>query len=316
MKILITGGFGFLGGRIAQYLADSGHYISLGTRKACAPPPWLLRSSVVSIDWNDINGMISACRSHDVVIHAAGINAQDCLNDPKSALEFNGGATERLVCCAKIAGVKNFIYLSTAHVYSSPLQGEIDENTKPQNSHPYATSHLLGEKYVLNENKMNGVVLRLSNVFGQPVDWNVNCWSLLVNDLCKQAVEKGMLALHSSGLQERDFIPMSRICEEIKGLIDGFDRLIENTEVKIINMGSGRSQTVIAMTNLIQERCIKVLGYRPDIIFKSGNLNDVPTKLVYKSIYPLSCNRVVEDYEDRKILEIDQLLNYCLNKFQ
>ena len=81
------------------------------------------------------------------------MNSQDCANDPVAALEFNGVATTRLVSAALSSGVKKFIYLSTAHIYSSPLVGKISEETYPKNFHPYATSHLAGEMAVLKAYK-------------------------------------------------------------------------------------------------------------------------------------------------------------------
>ena len=107
-------------------------------------------------------------------------------------MDFNGVATKRLVEAASRAGVKKFIYLSTAHVYASPLVGTITEQTLPNNSHPYASSHLAGESAVLNADErgvIQGVVMRLSNAYGAPMHKGVNCWMLVVNDLCRQAVQ-------------------------------------------------------------------------------------------------------------------------------
>ena len=66
------------------------------------------------------------------------MNAQDSLIDPKEAIEFNGRSTERLVIASIDAKVSKFIYLSTAHVYCSPLHGEISEESPILNKHPYA----------------------------------------------------------------------------------------------------------------------------------------------------------------------------------
>ena len=81
------------------------------------------QSEVVKLIWDDKDALTEACRNVDTVIHAAGMNAQDCTKDPVAALEFNGVATARLVEATCKAGVNQLIYLSTAHVYSNPLQG-------------------------------------------------------------------------------------------------------------------------------------------------------------------------------------------------
>ena len=53
MRILIAGGFGFVGGRLGVHLAKQGHKIVLGTRKSVAPPLWLPTAEVAKIDWWD-----------------------------------------------------------------------------------------------------------------------------------------------------------------------------------------------------------------------------------------------------------------------
>ena len=106
------------------------------------------------------------------------MNSKECASDPISALLVNGVDTARLVKAASRTNVKKFIYLSTAYVYSSPLDGVITEQTCLKNIHPYATSHLAGEQSVLlaNQNQqLERVVFRLSNAFGAPVHKETNC---------------------------------------------------------------------------------------------------------------------------------------------
>ena len=178
------------------------------------PPSWLVKAEVEKITWDDDIALKRSCIGVDVVIHAAGINAQDCVSDPKAALEFNGGVTTRFVEAASKAGVWRFIYLSTAHVYSNPLVGVITEESHPSNQHPYATSHLAGDEAVLRANqlgKIQGFVFRLSNGFGAPMHKDVNCWMLLVNDLCKQAVVTHKMILkccHMRMLRFRNFLQL------------------------------------------------------------------------------------------------------------
>ena len=150
MRILIAGGFGFVGGRLAEHFLQAGHQIVLGSRNESNPPDWLPQAEVAQIKWNDDCDLESSCEGVDVIIHAAGMNVQDCAADPATALDFNGVATANLVEAASRAGVKKFIYLSTAHIYASLLVSTITEETLPRNLHPYATSHLAGEHAVLS----------------------------------------------------------------------------------------------------------------------------------------------------------------------
>ena len=313
MRILITGGFGFIGGRIAAYLSQAGHQVLLGTRNDSNPPVWLPQAEVVKIQWGDKCAIQSSCEGVDVIVHAAGMNAQDCAADPIAAYDFNGVATKRLVQAASRAGVKKFIYLSTAHVYASPLVGSITEQTLPNNSHPYASSHLVGESAVLNAHErgvIQGVVMRLSNAYGAPMHKGVNCWTLVVNDLCRQAVQTRKLVLQTSGLQQRDFVCVSEVCRVTEALILSNDLTIKPS---IFNVGAGISQSVLEMAVLIQQRCVSALGIEPDLEYKKGVANEHLLELSYTSDHLTSIG--ISAKSINKIAEIDRLLEFCRRAF-
>jgi UDP-glucose 4-epimerase len=240
------------------------------------------------------------------------MNAEDCKLDPVLALEFNGLATSRIVNSSIQMGVKKFIYLSTAHVYCNPLQGLITENMCPTNLHPYATSHLAGEKSVLyasRNGEIDGIVLRLSNAFGSPVHPDVNCWMLLVNNLCRQAVETGRLSLHSSGNQVRDFVPLQGVCQIISALIGKNKSSGLNS---LFNVGSGISMTILDMAFLVQERYEKMLNARPEIICLKETELVEESSLIYdsKRIREYGCNIYFDI-----VTEIDHLLKFCIENF-
>lgn len=313
MRILITGGFGFVGGRLAVHLVQAGHQIVLGSRNPAIPPSWLPQAEASQIKWDDDRALEHRCNDVDVVIQAAGMNAQDCAADPVAALAFNGVATARLVAAASRAGVQRFIYLSTAHVYTSPLVGTITEDTCPRNLHPYATSHLAGEHAVLRASqhgKMQGIVLRLSNAFGAPVHKDVNCWMLLVNDLCKQAVQTRKLVLQSSGLQQRDFVGMSGVCRVAEYIAVGHGA---SMQPGVFNVGVGVSQSVFAMAQLIQQRCMQVLGFEPTLQRVQGEVDEQHPVLTYRAdnLAALGINFNSLDNS----VEIDSLLRFCQSTF-
>ena len=223
MRLLITGGFGYLGGRFAQFLAtQAGYEIILGSRQQTEPPAWLPQARVVQTPWSSLSALEHICTGVDAVVHMAGMNAQDCAADPARAVEVNALATARILQAAIRRGMKRFIYLSTAHVYGSPLRGVISEKTCPVSLHPYATSHRAGEDVVRAAHQrgdIEGIVIRLSNAYGAPVHPNATCWMLLVNDLCLQAVTTGHLVLRSAGLQRRDFVTITDADRAIAHLI-------------------------------------------------------------------------------------------------
>lgn len=312
MRILITGGFGFVGGRLAVHLARSGHRVILGSRKVSNSPGWLPQAEVMRMNWGDDRSLERCCHDVDILIQAAGMNAQDCAANPVAALEFNGVATTRLVAAASRVGVQRFIYLSTAHVYASPLVGTITEETCPRNLHPYATSHLSGEQAVLSasqQGKIQGVVLRLSNAFGAPVHKDVNCWMLLVNDLCRQVVETGQMVLHTSGLQQRDFVSMTKVCRVTEFLV------LDNGKTDqsgIFNVGAGTAETVLEMAQFIQQRCRFTLNFEPDLLRGKANANESHPELVYQ--VDKLCELGIAENSDAE-REIDNLLLFCESKF-
>lgn len=309
MRVLITGGFGLIGGRLALHLQQAGMQIVLGTRQARPSPDWLPEAEVVTTNWCYTDALTTICRQVDVVIHTAGMNAQDCSVDPATALEFNGLATARLVDAATRAAVKRFIYLSTAHTYASPLSGIITEDTCPRNLHPYATSHLAGENVLLHaskrQKKLEGIVLRLSNAFGAPVHKDVNCWMLLVNDLCKQAVTTGKLVLRSDGSQQRDFITLKDTVRCIEHFVSlPFLQCSDG----LFNLGGERTQSVLEMTQLVAARCRVVLGFIPHIERLKTSLEDSAMPLSYRIDKLKSTGFSLQGhYQD----EIDETLSLC-----
>ncbi len=298
-----------MGGRMAVHFAQSGHEIVLGSSRPRTQPSWLSQAEVTQIHWNDDNSLEHNCCGIDVVIQAAGMNAQDCAADPVAALAFNGVATARLLAAAIRAGVKKFIYLSTAHVYTSPLIGTITEETCPRNLHAYATSHLAGEHAVLNASQcgqIQGTVLRLSNAFGAPIDKEVNCWMLLVNDLCRQAVETRKIVLQTNGLQQRDFVSLTWVCRVAEHIVTTY---FMSPNSGILNIGGGVSQSVLEMALLIQTRCKQVLGFVPTLHRPIDSVDEQHTVLIY------GVNKLTElgmkTNGASNSTEIDALLRYC-----
>lgn len=313
MNILITGGTGFIGGRLAVYLHESGHSISLASRNNNIYNAWLPNVPNVKIDWESPSDLASCCKNIDVVIHAAGMNSEECAKNPIKAHEFNGQSTARLANAASANDVKQFIYISSIHVYGNPLTGTITEKQAVNNTHPYATSHVAGELAVLEaveRTQMSGIVLRLSNAFGSPSNVNVKCWSLLINDLCMQAVVNRQLALKTNGKSFRDFISIDNVCSIIKQFID----IHSHTKLsEIINIGSGNSTSILSMANLIQMRCKNILGYTPNLVTNESP-DDLQTQEFNYCINKLNSLIPIE-HRINDIHGVDRLLYFCKKSF-
>ena len=305
--VLITGGFGLLGGRLGQYLHGD-YNVILASRSDQDVPDWLPLSKTIKIDWDDEASLNDACNLVDIVIHASGLNAQACSSDPEKALLVNGVYTQNLVGAAINQSVKFFIYLSTAHVYSDNLLGVITEDMPTTNIHPYATSHVAGENAVLlaiRQKCIEGTVVRIANAFGSPVSKDVNCWMLLVNNLCKQAVVERYLTLNSDSRTVRDFVTIRDLCSVIGLLIE------DNNASNIVNIGSGKVYSIVEMATKIQSHCLNLLGFEPPITLKqkpSMNKNSFHFQTNYLDSIDFKFDN---DFD----LEIRELIHFCEESF-
>jgi UDP-glucose 4-epimerase len=315
MKILVTGGTGYLGGRLAQYLSTFSEYeVCLGTRKKTDRLPCLFPGKTVEMKWDSISQLRRICRNIDLIIHAAGMNAADCNENPEEAVKCNALGTAQILKAAKTCGVKRFIYLSTAHVYASPLVGNITEEVCPRNLHPYASSHRAGEDVVRRahqESCVEGVVIRLANVFGAPVSKAVNCWMLLVNDICKQAVTQRKIQLNSSGQQRRNFVSMNEFCRAIVHMLE---LPLSHLGDGLFNIGGARSWTVMEMATFVSERAERILDKKVEISPLISPKNESIEELDYdvskflKTGFEPSKEIAVET-------EVNNLIQFCLEHF-
>jgi len=316
LRVLVTGSSGFLGGRISEYFLDKGHCVILGSSKKKPFKHNFKGVRFVHTDWDSLESLENICTNVDIIIHTVGMNAKDCEFDPIGALNVNAAFTASIVQAAIKKNVKHFLYLSTIHVYTDVLQGVITEENCTNNLHPYASSHRAAEDIVLSAQKysaLNAKVIRVSNGFGYPVYKDTNCWALLVNDLCKQAVENKKMVLSSDGSQYRNFISIVQICDIINHLV--CSKLLDTNHgtIGVINVGSNETCTILEMAEKIQERSTCILGYKPELI-----TGESTNKL---KLEPLDYNTdklISTGYQNNfnLNLEIDSLLEYCYSEFK
>lgn len=311
--ILVTGGFGYLGGRIAtEVVHQTDCQVRLASRRPSLAPHWLPQAQTVALDVREPTSLATALDGVQAVVHLAAVNENKSIANPEQALRVNTLGTLHLLQAVIQAGVERFIYFSTAHVYGAPLVGHITEQTLPRPVHPYAITHHAAEDFVLaahDQNRITGLVVRLSNGFGAPTHANVDRWTLLVNDLCRQAVQTRKLTLRSSGLQQRDFITLQDVGRAVCHLLalprdacgDG-----------LFNLGGECSMRIIDMVELIVKRCYEVLGFKPEIIRPESLTHESSTMLEY-SINKLKSTGFV--LNKNMNAEIDATLLFCRNEF-
>jgi UDP-glucose 4-epimerase len=320
-RVLITGGLGYIGGRLAAEMVKAGVSVRLGTRNASQPlPTQLVTCEVAAMDFNSPASLQAACAGVTQIVHLAALNDADCARDPEAAININVLGTFRLLEAARAAGVERFLYASTAHVYRSPLVGEVSEATVPLPSHMYGITHKGAEDLVLAADarkQLTGIVLRLANGFGAPLHPKVNSWGLLVNDLCRQAVTVRSLTLKSTGAQQRNFVTLSDVTRAMQHFLNipaaavaGATRPTSDCSQRLFNIGGRKSLTVLQMTELIADRCERVLGFRPPIQRVPGD--EVAPALQFSIVRSEASGFTpADDYA----AEIDDCLLFCKKHF-
>ena len=310
-KILVTGGLGYLGGRLAQRLRENGERVLIGSSRADAQlPAELSGTELIHTDYTCNQSLSRAVNDVEKVFHLASPNEVISGKEPLAAIEGTIAATQRLLEAAVDGGVSTFVYLSTAHVYGAPLVGRIDEHGATAPRHPYAITHRAAEDFTLmfaSRGQLDARVVRLSNAFGAPAHGSVDRWTLLVNDLCRQAVETKKLVLRSDGLDERDFVPISNA---VDGIIHLGEVTLPPNDARTFNVGAGKSTRVIDVARRVQALATELLSESVELVVPESTRAEPPMSLEFnvkrlQSTGFVSCS----DLDT----EIAETLKFCLS---
>ena len=267
--ILVTGGDGFLGNHLVDHLRLKKKPVIYTTRNKNLAH---LKDSEdkLFIDFSKNIDANKISHKFDTIIHTVGISQNDCRNDLTLATAVNTNSTIELAKIAVKKSIKKFIYLSTVHVYGKNLKGNIDENSHLNPFDNYSSSKLNTEIELIKifrNTEVNLIILRLSNVFGAPLNYDANIWHLIGPHLCKQAIFKKKMELLSNGKQVRDFLG-----------INDFLNIISELTVKdfnkcnvIYNCGSGMPITINNFAKLIKTRYHKLFSEDVELFLGSDD---------------------------------------------
>tara|TARA_B110000858_G_scaffold26993_1_gene28250 strand:- start:12394 stop:13344 length:951 start_codon:yes stop_codon:yes gene_type:complete len=311
MKILITGGFGYLGGRLANFLSSKKVDIYLGSRYLKSNPSWCPQAKTIKIDWNKEESIDEAVNNIDVIIHMAALNAEECSENEDLAYQVNVLNTKKIIDSAIRKNVSKIIYLSTIHVYGSPLKGNLSEEIDVNPEHPYAKTHLQAEKILLNAFKKNQIdlnIIRLSNAFGPPVEKDANCWMLVFNDFCLQALNTKKIIIKSLINVKRDFVPISYVNSSIFHFIN--KAMNKSSNNVLYNIGGKYNISILDAANIIKSRIFLKTGNEIEIIFNQDIKDNVHD-------FSFNINKILKsglnNVEKIDInFEIDSLIDFCL----
>ena len=271
-RVLITGACGYLGARLSKYVAERGYSVTAFDRfDPSKYSQWTsLMEEVVVGDICDETTLSSlAEQQFDVVIHLISLDHRKSEDDANFVSSVNVMPTWNLLDRFAKKGLDKFIYFSTIHVYGilpSKIISE-DQISAPQNV--YGLTHLLSENicnYFKQRTDTTSINVRLSNSYGSPIFRENNCWWLVINELCKTAVEQNEIKLLSDGSPQRDFIHGSDVARAVEILIEA---KTEDLQENIFHIASGNTLTMLELAykvkSVFEERYTKKISiYLPD----------------------------------------------------
>jgi UDP-glucose 4-epimerase len=290
MHFLVTGGSGYLAQALGRFLIAQNETVTLASRNVITNLMEIPGCRNIQIDFADDCSISSALDDIDVVIHCAGINASDSLKNPTLAEQVNSKNTLRIIEQAQ-GRVKTFVYISTIHVYSDNLCGEITESSETVNEHPYALSHRNGEMHVRKFAHLfpeGAFSVRLANTFGIPINTESSGWDLVINDLCRQAVQKNKIQLNSNPSIARNFLPIDIASAGIYELVLKRDVY---KSIRVFNLGADQNMTLGEVSNLISKACLELFGLNikpeypsPTIILQDDSFKFTSMYIHFKSV--------------------------------
>ena len=248
MKILVTGGAGFIGSHIVEYLVQRGDDVTILDNLNTGR---IGNLSKVNDDINFVNGDISEYKlleglvsDSDGVFHEAALaSVQQSFKMQDEYFDVNVRGTENILKLAKEYGFK-VVYASSSSVYGDPKQIPIKESDDRNPINPYAQTkleaELLAEKYF--EMGVHVIGFRYFNVFGKRQSKEYAG----VIKLFLQKIQQGEAPkINGDGLQVRDFVYIEDV---VKANILAMD---SNVKCQCLNVGSGLPTSILDIANLV-----------------------------------------------------------------
>ncbi len=256
-KVLLVGGAGHIGGRLASALASGGIEVGVTTRSTLNVDEQdkitnILIPEIFSTNWDDV------CAGYSHIVNLVSPREQDCNKDPAGVRRVVEDGSRMLAEVARDMGAR-FIYLSTSQVYGPVLNGVVSEDSATKPGNAYAEVHLAAECVVRQLVGERATIVRLANSVGLPRSQKVNTWQLLVHDIAREAVTRGTITLRSSGLQHRSFVAMSEV-------VDALIHVIISEDLHgVVNLSNPISMSVRSMAERIRNIYGTLSGITADL---------------------------------------------------
>lgn len=248
MRVLVTGGSGFIGSHVVDKLRARGHEPVIYDLR---PSPWHLDPAypvdTVLGSITDREALERALHSCDAVAHLAAVaDVNDVHAEPEDAERVNARGTVAVLEAARRAGVKRIVYASTIWVYSDCEPEEVNEQTLlPPPSHLYTSTKLAGELYCKAYQELYGIdytILRFGIPYGPRARE-----AAVIPAFVNKALAGDPLTLAGDGLQSRKFVYVEDLAD---GVACGLDEIAVN---RVYNLASDETVTIKQIAETIKE---------------------------------------------------------------
>ena len=272
MRVLVTGGAGFIGSHVVELLLERGHEVrvlddlSTGVRESLSETVDFVRGSVT--DPAALRGAVDGVQA---VVHLAAIaSVARSVDAPSETHEVNLAGTIRLGEAAAAAGVPKVVYASSAAVYGFVEREAHHEDDPPAPATPYAIDKLTGETYLAYFARQHGLdarSLRFFNVYG-PRQRADSPYSGVIARFATALLAAEPLTVFGDGGQTRDFIAVSDVASVVVRHVE--ERPKAGT-AQVMNVCNGARTSLLDLIETLGT----VTGQRPDVRFERARDGDI-----------------------------------------
>ncbi|MCJ7571855.1 MAG: GDP-mannose 4,6-dehydratase [Candidatus Thermoplasmatota archaeon] len=260
MKILITGGAGFIGSHLCEkYTKENSTVLCLdnfmnGNITNIRHLTRYRNFKLINGDIRDFDLLEKIMPSVDIVFHlAAQIHVDRSVVEPKLTYEINALGTQNVLEAARMYDVEKIIHASTSEVYGSSEYYPMDEKHPLNAPHPYGASKIAADRMCyayIHTYGMDISIARFFNIFG-PRQKDIG-YGGVISIFTRRVLSGVPPIIYGDGLQTRDY---TYIDDAVKAydLILKYDKKITEP----INFGSGKELSILELANMIIDLCDK-----------------------------------------------------------